>query len=444
MRNGLLLGIDIGAGSLRAGLVRQDGRVIASAAVPLTIVEPHRGWAELDPDVWWRAFVAATGRVLRAMPRSARVVGLCICGLTRTQVLLDRHGKPIGRAILFRDRRAADIARAMSGVTAFDAAARLAWIERHQPRRFARIDRVVEPKDYLGYRLCGGPPVDAATPWQRVGIVQALPGALARIAGVPLFAGAMDTWASAVGAGAVRAGQAYDVAGTSEAVGLLTPKKFAVPGLASLGWSENLQQVGGPTQAGADCARWCHALLRIAGPLDAAIERAGRIAPAAHQPLFLPYLAGERAPVWSSEVRGAFHGIDRAGTPDDFLRAVMEGVAMAVRDILDHAQAATGLRASELRVTGGGARSLAWCRIKADVTALPVIRSAEAETGVVGAAMAAAVGLGIYADMTEAADHMVTRVQHFAPRPQYTALLEARLANYRTMKAAALAMAVCA
>jgi sugar (pentulose or hexulose) kinase len=144
--------------------------------------------------------------------------------------------------------------------------------------------------------------------------------------------------------------------------------------------------------------------------------------------------------VWSSDVRAAFHGIDRAGAPDDFLRATMEGVAMAVRDILDHAQGETGVRATELRVSGGGARSRAWCRIKADITRLPVIVSAQAETGVVGAAMAAAVGLGACTDMRQADVEMVTRLRRFVPRPRYAALFEARMTQYRTMKAAALAL----
>jgi xylulokinase len=290
----------------------------------------------------------------------------------------------------------------------------------------------------VSYRLTGEHTRANAKPWHQVGVVTALP----RLAGVPVFAGAMDTWASAVGAGAVRSGQAYDVAGTSEAVGLLTSEPVRARGLMTLPWTDETHQVGGPTQAGADCARWCHALFRIEGRLEAAIERAGRLALHAEQPLFLPYLSGERAPVWSSEVRGAFHNVDRAAGEDEFLRATMEGVAMAVRDILDHAHAASPTRAVELRVSGGGARSDAWCRIKADVTGLTVLRSAHSETGVVGAAMAAAVGLRVHENMTDAADHMVRDLRRFAPRAQYAGLVDARFAKFRAMKAAALAMAM--
>jgi xylulokinase len=97
----------------------------------------------------------------------------------------------------------------------------------------------------------------------------------------------MDAWASAVGAGAVRPGEAYDVAGTSEVVGLITRERRGAPGLVSLRWSEDVHQIGGPTQAGADCARWCHEIFRLRGSLAAAIERAEGRAPAEDLPLFL-------------------------------------------------------------------------------------------------------------------------------------------------------------
>ena len=431
MRNELILAVDVGGSALRAALVRLDGAIAASSTVALGFDAPRAGWAELDPEIWWRAFLRASSRVLRGSPK---VVAICICALTRTQVMLDRNGRALGRAILFRDRRAAAIASELGDVTAFDARARLAWIERHQPARFARIAHVVEPKDYLNHRLTGViADDDRMTPWRQVGVVQSL----ARLAGVPVFAGAMDTWASAVGAGAVVPGQAYDVAGTSEAVGLVTAQPVAAPGLRCLAWTETAHQIGGPTQAGADCARWCHETFRVRGTLADAIARVGATL-RENAPLFLPYLAGERAPVWSSSVRGGFHGIDRAHAPDDFLWSVMEGVAHAVRDILRLAQSSAALRARELRACGGGAQSDAWCSLKADVLGIPVIRSRAAETGVVGAAMAAAVGLGVYPDLTYAAARMAKPGRRFVPRRRFAAAYARRAAMYDTVKRSAL------
>jgi xylulokinase len=419
MRNEAILAVDIGGSALRAGLVRADGTIIATSAVALRIEEPRAGWAELDPVKWWDAFRLASARVLRGAPK---VAGVCVCAMTRTQVMLDRNGRAVGPAILFRDRRAG-----------FEAKARLAWIERHQPARFARIAHVLEPKDYLAYRLMGTIADAGVEPTHHIGAV----ASVAKLAGVPVFAGAIDTWASAVGAGAVTPGQAYDVAGTTEAVGLVTAQPVSAPGLRTFPWTATAHQVGGPTQAGADCARWCHDVFRVRGALADAVARVGA-ALRADAPLFLQYLAGERAPVWSGDVRGAFHRVDRAHTPDDFLWSVMEGVAHAVRDIVVIAQDASGTRAHEMRACGGGAQSDAWCALKADVLGIPVIRSRAAETGVVGAAMAAAVGLGWYGGLEKAASRMATPGRRFLPRARFAAGYARRAAMYAAVKQYAL------
>ena len=235
-------------------------------------------------------------------------------------------------------------------------------------------------------------------------------------------------------------GQAYDVAGTSEAVGLVTAQPASAPGLLRLAWTETAHQLGGPTQAGADCASWCHDTFRLRGSLADAIARAGS-ALREDAPLFLPYLAGERAPVWSSAVRGAFHRIDRGHAPDDFLWSTLEGVAHAVRDILRLAEVCAGIAAREVRVCGGGAQSDAWCALKADVLGVPVVRSRAAETGLVGAAMAAAVGIGAYPDMQRAALKMARPGRRFLPRARHAAAYARRAAMYDAIKHAALDLA---
>lgn len=480
--NDFILSVDLGAGSMRAGALRPDGTVFAIAVAPLAVEEPEPGWAEIDPERWWQALGTSVGRVMRKVPRSGRVLGICLAGLTRTQVLLDRDFMPLGKAILFRDRRAADEAASIAhhfpsgnpaeALTAFHPLARLAWLARHAPALFARLAFVMEPKDFLNHRLTGMAAADSVTysrldalgprprglpawieraldlleprrvdPWQELGPVTASAPGFERLAGVPVFAGAMDSWATAVGSGAVAPGQAYDIAGTSEVVGLLTRKRVAVPGLVSLRWSETAWQIGGPTQAGADCALWCHSAFRLRGRMAQAVERVGKRLPSAERPIFLPYLAGERTPVWRADARGAFHNLARGTGPDDFLWSVMEGVAMAVRDILGVAIGGSGEAAAELRVAGGGARSDAWCQMKADVLGLPVLRAAELETGVTGAAIAAAVGLGLHPDLAAAAAAMVKVGRRFEPRAAMADFFAARAALYSRVKAAALDLA---
>jgi xylulokinase len=476
----IILAVDLGAGSLRAAAVTPRGRVVVGAALPFALSHEQPGSSEIDPALWWRALGEAVGTVLDKLPRASRIAGLCIAGLTRSQIFLDASGAVLRPAILFRDRRAAaeadEAARYFTAdnpaeaITAFHPLARIAWLARHEPALFDRVASVAEPKDYLNLRLTGRRAGDSVTysrfdalsptgrlpsvlrrcldlleierlaPWAALGPVACREPPFDRLVGVPVFAGAMDAWASAVGAGAVGLGQAYDIAGTSEVVGLITSERRSVAGLVSLLWGENVHQIGGPTQAGADSARWCHEIFRLRGGLASAIERVGALPSSAERPLFLPYLAGERAPLWREDLRAAFHLVSRSHGPDDFLFAVLEGVAHAVRDIVARAATGSGETPRELRVCGGGARSDAWCRLKADITALPILRVAARETGLIGCAVAAAFGLGIYPSLAAASAAMAPVERRFTPQPELADFHHARAESYRRAQTAALEM----
>jgi xylulokinase len=384
--------------------------------------------------------------------------------------------------MLWRDRRATaaadDVARHFPidnpavSVGAFHPLARLAWLAANEKRHFARVAQVLEPKDFLNFRLTGVSAADGVTasrldalgpassampaalqrcralldqarpmPWTRLGVVTATDAKLKRLRGLPVFAGAMDTWAGAIGSGAAIAGRAYDVAGTSEAVGLITQARVAARGLVTLPWAETAWQLGGATQAGGDAARWAYEALRVSGIFEAAMARAGRIAPSDDLPLFLPYLAGERTPVWRADVRGAFHGLSRAQGGDAMLWSVLEGVAHAVRDVLESATQATGETLTEVRVSGGGARSAAWCQLKADVLGVNVMRGRDIETGLLGCAIVGAVGLGLYPTLAAGADAMGKIDRVFAPQRAHAALFARRAERYRRLKRFALEMA---
>jgi xylulokinase len=472
---------DLGTGSLRVALVDLDGATLAAAREPLPVAEPRPGWAEIDPEVWWRALGRATARVLEPLSRGRRPAALCLTGATRSQVLLDRDGRALGPAILFRDRRATAEAEALAPrfptdnpalrITPFHPLARIAWVRESLPEAFRRLAHVLDPKDYLHLRLTGIVTADAVTasrldglrpaegapawitdalalldpprrrPWEVVGEVTSTEPPFDGLRGLPVLAGAMDTWAAATGAGCIAPGQAYDVSGTSEAVGLLTETRVDAPGLVSLLWGEGVFQIGGPTQIGADSLMWAHGAFRVEGDLAEATERAGGVAPSDALPLFLPYLAGERAPVWQPDVRGAFIGLDRSVEGDGLLWATLEGVAHSVRDILATATRATGASAREVRISGGGARSDAWCQLRADVLGVPVLRTAAAEAGLIGVAMCAAIGTGHAASLAEAAGRMCRIDAVSRPRVELRELFERRARRYADLKAFALALA---
>lgn len=478
----VFLAADLGGSALRVAAIDARGRVRAQDSTALKILEPVPGWAEADPERWWRAFVATLDRTLKRLKRGDTPVALCLTGMTRSQVFLDKDGRVVRAAVLWRDRRATAAADSVArhfpidnpatSVGAFHPLARLAWLAAEEPRNFACVAQVLEPKDFLNFRLTGVIAADGVTasrfdelgsassdmpetlrrcralldqarpmPWTRLGHVSARDAKLKRLRGLPVFAGAMDTWACAIGSGAAIPGRAYDVAGTSEAVGLVTHARAVARGLVTLPWAEEAWQLGGATQAGGDAARWAYENLRIDGTFEAAMARAGRIAPAEDLPLFLPYLAGERTPVWRADVRGAFHGLSREHGGDAMLWSVLEGVAHAVRDVLESATQASGETMNEVRVSGGGARSDAWCQLKANVLGANVVRAREIETGLLGCAITGAVGLGLYPTLAAGAAAMSAIDRMFVPEKAHAALFARRVERYRRLKSFALSMA---
>jgi len=478
----VVLCADLGTGSLRVGAVTAKGKVIAAASAVIRAAELEPRPRVIDPEVWWRSLARTVGRTLDQLSNRDRVRGLCLSGATRSQVVLDRAGRPLSPALLFRDRRAVDDAAEVARyfpaanpadeITTFHPLARIAWFARRQPEAFDRVGAVLEPKDFLNYRLTGEIATDSVThsrydnlraagralpdwlercvrflalprmaPWQVLGCITHRRSPWGRLAGIPVFAGAMDAWASALGSGAIHPGQGYDIAGTSEVAGFITPARVEVSGLVSLLWGEKVWQIGGPTQAGADSVLWCHRTLRVHGTLAAAVERAGTMSPTETRPLFLPYLAGERTPLWRADVRGAFEGLAREHHADDLLWAVLEGVAMAMHDILARAVTGSGWTLAEVRVGGGGAQSNAWCQLKADVMNVPMFRTSHRETGVIGAAIAAAVGLGWHPRLAAAASAMCRVDRTFEPRSALASLYAARAERYARARQHAIAQA---
>ncbi|GAB5374549.1 MAG: FGGY-family carbohydrate kinase [Acuticoccus sp.] len=473
-----VLTADFGAGSLRTAAIGLDGAMLAQTAKRIAIKEPQPTWQEVDPEAWWRALRAGLEVILDEVA-DLEVEAIALTGMTRSEVFLDADGVPLRPAILWRDRRAGEAAAAVAAaagetnpalaINAFHPVARLAWLRAAEPETFAKVAAVVEPKDYLNFRLTGrladdmvvagrtarlrgsdeaalAPltgffPGETLSPASVLGPVSPEAG-LGKLTGVPVIVSSMDTWAASVGAGAAEAGVGYDVSGTSEAVGLLSAAPAEAAGLVSLTWAPGLHQLGGPTQAGADAVRWAHDTFRSDGELGEALERAAGLRPSADSPLCLIYLLGERAPVWRADVRGALFGLGREHDADDCLWAAMEGVAHAVRDILASAEAASGTRAEIVRICGGGARSMAWCQLRADVIGRPIGLPRELECGLIGAAVAAGVAIGEFATLAAGAQAMNPTMRVFTPRADRADLFAARAGLYDRLKAFALAEAL--
>lgn len=472
------LAVDLGGSSFRAAVVGEGGAVLASTMEPCSVPPAPSGRSEMDPEIWWRALVSACGRLAAESGAAFDAVGVvAICGMTRTQVFLGEDGRVLRPALTWRDTRAQaglDGVAATLGdsahpeapaVNAFHPVARLLWLREHEPGLYARLRRVVEPKDFLGLRLTGsvaGDPISLArlvaarrpeggmsllaalglkedllpplaAPEGIVGrVASGLPAPLGRLAGVPVVAGAHDTFAAVLGLGAMRAGCAYNISGTTEVFGVIGEAEARAEGLIGIRWGERTWQLGGPGQNGADVLRWLMPVLGIEAASGTEFDSA--VAELLAQPrhpqpmLFLPYLTGERMPFWDPDLRGAFAGIHRAHGPGDFLWAAIEGIAFLNDLVLDRAEQAFGRTVDEVRFGGGAARSAEWAAVKADVFGRPVVVCGAAEPGIMGAAILGLTAIGTFADLAEAQAAVVSVLRTFAPDPS-------RRDRYRAMKA---------
>lgn len=447
-----VLACDLGGSGLRAGLLDEGGRVLATAKVALAAQVAVGGQAEANPDDWWSALKQAADALAAAEPMAfAATEAIAITAFTRSEVLVGADGQAVRPAFLWRDTRAEATAKALrqraadhpeaKALNAFHPLARLAWLGEHEPESLRRAACVLEPKDYLNSRLTGRAASDRVSmarllsattrhagsrtlfdvsgvaaslmpamlePLEIVGRIEAgLPGALGRLAGKPVITVANDTWTAVVGLGAMRDGFAYNISGTTEVLGLVSAMKAEAAGLLTVDWGRGLTQLGGPSQCGGDTLRWVQDVL-------SSHEREGR--PRNAQPLiFLPYLEGERVPHWDPALRGAFIGLSRQHGAHDLAAAALEGIAFLNRSVLEAAEAATGRVATEIRLGGGGARNRAFCDVKASVLGREVVVPEAEEPGLLGAAISAWTALGRFAGLAEAQAGLVKVSRRHVP-----------------------------
>ena len=466
-----ILTYDMGGSSLRVALFDLNGRCVDMERQALSMEMDSQGGCQADPDFWWESFVSLAGNLLTRAGAGTRVRAVCGSGMTRSQVFLDHGGKPLFPAILWPDHRAGKEGRMLAGMAdkgeywsefnAFHTFARILWFKATHPDLFFRTAVVLEPKDYINFRLTGKAASDRISlcriltvqdlspatglmekagvppslfpkllwPWQVVGNCPSLPAPLSRLVGVPVLAGGMDTWCAVTGTGALE-GDIYNVSGTSEVTGLITREKVWREGLVTLPWGEGRFQVGGPSQVGGDAVKWMGELFTSMGretgsalengPDPAGITHLADLAEARPRgwdaPLFLPYLRGERAPLWDDRARGCFWNLRREHDGPDLVRAVMEGVAMANRYLLETLFQDRPF-SGQVIISGGASKSDLWCRIKADVIGLPVVRRNTVEAGLTGAFILGLAAIGRIGSLDEGCRRIVETDQVFEPDP---------------------------
>jgi len=444
------LGFDVGTTAVKAGLLWLDGdEPMSVVSRPYPSSRPQAGWVEQDPADWLDAMAACwTELQAAAGPMVLRAVG--ICSQVNTHVFTDADLQPLRPAITWQDTRAAAEAAELDaavvarrnelwgGPFTIDASfslSRLAWLARHEPKARAAVRWLLQPKDYCVAVLTKNVTTDAISP---VGLVDAderyIPGVVALVddaaellpplhvfhepaggarednpvgipAGTPVAVGTMDAWGSVYGAGLARAGRGMDVAGTSEIIAVASQRTVPTKGVISFPPVRGVHVHAAPTQAGGAALDWVARSFSLTVPQALTLAEEARRDP---QPIvFLPHLAGERAPHWNPDARGVFLGLTTSTEARHMVLAVLEGVAFSVRQNLVECEAAAGREASELRLCGGGARSPLWNQLKANTLGRPVQVLETFDAGVLGAALMGMVAAGITDDLETLAEERV-------------------------------------
>lgn len=471
-----VIGCDVGSQGTNAALYGVDGTFVASAYEAHQLSFPRPGWAEQSPGEWIRALRDTVRRLVRAVPGGpAAVQALSFGSQLDGVVVCDASGRALRPALIWMDRRAeeqaADLAERMSpedfyahvgvNLDSSHAVFKALWVRDNEPELFAGAARLLPPGSFVLHEVAGvaasdfsnasslglldprtrrwSEPVLAAAEVDVAMLPELGPGtepvgtvtaAFAEATGLRpgtlVVMGCGDEMAATLGAGVYAAGEVCDVVGTAEPVCApasapcsdptmlvechphADPATWLLenPGFVSGGnlrwWRDHF---GAPER---------EAEARGEGDAyDLLADEAARVPPGAEGLLFLPCMQGAMAPEWNGAARGAFYGLTLAHTRAHLTRALLEGSAFALRDIL-HAMTSAGLEIRRLTVVGGGARSELWRQIKADVTGLPVRVPTNLETTATGAAILAAVGSGQHGDVAGAVEAFVA----YEPREQ--------------------------
>jgi xylulokinase len=467
----MFLGIDIGTGGTRALLIDRAGVVLAShSADHAPIHSAHIGWAEQDPEDWWRAAQLAITGCLKAAAASGHtqpVEALALTGQMHGCVMLDSAGQVLRPALIWCDQRTQPQCDWLTHTIGYEklieltanpalpnfTLTKLLWIREHQPEIFAKIAHVLCPKDFVRLRLTGTYAMDMQEAsgtllldvvhrrWsQEVAAAAGIPESwlpplyegpeiCARIspegasatgltAGTPVAAGAGDQGAGAVGMGILAPGSVSATIGTSGVVFAAT----ATPTLDPRGRlhtfchaAPGVWHVMGVTNGAGLSLRYLKDTLFPTSTYDDLTALAAAVPPDSDGLLWAPYLFGERTPHLDPAARAAFVGVTASTTSGHFVRAVLEGVAFSLMDTftLFHE---LGIPYSRIRLGGGGARSPLWRQIQADVYNHPVELLQAEEGGAFGAALLAGTGIGAWPSVAAACEATIAVAQTIHPQ----------------------------
>lgn len=476
----LFIGIDLGTSSTKLLLSDEKGNILNTVSKDYPLIFPHPGWSEQDPELWWKACAEGIPELLKGFDASS-VAGIGSGGQMHGLVALDKDDNVIRPAILWNDGRTAEEVvylneeigrKKLSELTANIAfagftAPKILWMKKNEPENFARISKIMLPKDYINYRLTGVHCCDYSDAsgmllldvknkkWSKemldicsikesqmpalfesYEVVGSLKGDVAGLLGLPktvkVVAGAGDNAAAAVGTGTVGEGKCNISIGTSGTV-FISSDHFGVDpnnALHAFAHADGGFHLMGCMLSAASCNKWfCEDILGSDdyAALQSAIkpENLGK-----NHVFFLPYLMGERSPINDTDARGTFVGMTMDTSRADMVQAVLEGVAFAIRDSVEVARS-LGIEIKRSKICGGGSKSPLWKAIFANVLGIPLDMVKTEQGPGFGAVMLAMVGCGLYKDVQSAADSLVSTASTVEPDDKLVALYEKRYGRFK-------------
>ena len=474
----LYIGVDLGTSAVKLLLMDGEGKIhkIVSKEYPLYF--PHPGWSEQKPKDWFAQSMAGIRELVSECDRS-QVAGISFGGQMHGLVALDGEDRVIRPAILWNDGRTGeetdylnqkigqDKLSAYTANIAFAGftAPKLLWMKKHEPENFAKISKIMLPKDYLAYCLSGSFCTDVSDAsgmllldvknrrwsgemleicgiteeqlprlYESYEVVGTLKPEIAEELGlsasVKVIAGAGDNAAAAVGTGTVGDGMCNISLGTSGTI-FISSKSFGVDknnALHSFAHSDGHYHLMGCMLSAASCNKWWNEDILRTG--DFAAEQAGITKLGENQVFYLPYLMGERSPHNNPDARAMFLGMSMDTTREDMTLAVLEGVVFGLRDSLEVAKS-LGIQIERTKICGGGAKSPLWKKILANIMNLKVDVVESEEGPALGGAMLAAVGCGEYPDVETAARKIVKVVDTVVPKPELAEKYEERYQKFK-------------
>ena len=469
------VGIDLGTSACKGILVDKDGAIVREASAKYDVIYPKNGWSEQNPDDW----ASAAEKILAELSKGVEndIYGLSVGGQMHGLVALDGDGKVIRPCILWNDGRTEKQTAYLNDVVGREkltelvgniafagfTAPKLLWMQENEPENFARIAKIMLPKDYLSYKLTGVFSTDYSDASGTLLLDvknKRWSDEMCRICSVdpswlpPLYesyevtgkvkekynlpncvvtAGAGDNAAAAIGTATVDAGDCNISLGTSGTV-FIPQDAFSVDGknaLHSFAHANGKWHLMGCILTAASARKWW--IEDILGGNDYDLSDAEADASEADPNLiFLPYLSGERSPHNDVNIRGAFVGISANTTKAQMSRAVMEGVAFALRDCVEIARE-NGISPSKTNLCGGGAKSAVWSQVIADVLGIPVNTLKTEQGPSMGGAILAMVGAGEYENVSKAAKKFVKIGRTFVPNEAKKAEYDKRYEVFRRL-----------